>query len=71
MTDREKEIENDARIDRWNNGALDALYGRPKSSTDREYCQGYLHGLDERKVRAVLPARPEGYYHMKLTGEEY
>lgn len=41
----------------------------PKSSTDLQYSQGYLHGLDERKVRVVMPERPEGYYHQRPDGE--
>lgn len=56
----------DAAIDRWHDGALDALNHRPKASDDADYLKGYAHGEEERKVVVVMPARPEGYYHMPL-----
>lgn len=61
------EIENDARCDRWNQGALDAFNGKRTSSADIDYSKGYLYGLDQRKVRAVMPERREGYYHVALA----
>jgi len=58
--------DNDAKLDRWNNGALDALRGAIQKSNDPDYLSGYEHGLRERKVSAVMPARPEGYYHAPI-----
>lgn len=62
----EGEAQMDDAIDRWNDGALDALRGRKALSDNPDYLEGYAHGLDQRKVRAVMPARPEGYYHAPL-----
>lgn len=56
----------DEEIDRWNDGALDALRFKPKASEDKHYLEGYAHGEQERRVQVVMPARPEGYYHMPL-----
>lgn len=52
--------------DDWNDGALDALRGKARASTVPMYLDGYAHGLRERKVRVVMPARPEGYYHAPI-----
>lgn len=56
----------DAAIDRWHDGVLDALRGKPSISTDENYLEGYAHGIEEAKVVVVMPRRPEGYYHMPL-----
>lgn len=56
----------DAAIDRWHDGVLDALRGNAMASADADYLEGYAHGRKEAKVRVVMPARPEGYYHMPL-----
>lgn len=56
----------DAQIDRWHDGALDALRHKPKASDDPDYLEGFAHGEDQRNVRVVMPARPEGYYHQPL-----
>lgn len=55
-----------ADIDRWNTAALAALRGLPCPGTDEHSVAGYKHGLDERKVRVVMPRRPEGYYHAPI-----
>lgn len=62
MTD----AENDARLDRWNDGALDGSRNKARASDDPDYLEGYAHGQDGRRVRVVMPARPEGYYHAPL-----
>ena len=56
----------DAAADRWNDGALDGIRARPQASQDADYLAGYAHGQDARKVRVVLPRRPEGYYHAPI-----
>lgn len=56
----------DARIDRWNDGALDALRGKASQMQDADYLDGYEHGLREARVVVVMPVRPEGYYHAPL-----
>lgn len=58
--------EPDAEIDRWHDGALDALRLKAAASNDKHYLDGYAHGEQERRARVVTPARPEGYYHMPL-----
>lgn len=60
MTD----IDDDARADRWNDGALDGCRSKPKASSDPDYLEGYAHGQNQRRTHPVMPARPEGYYHM-------
>lgn len=52
--------------DRWNDGAFDAYRGKPRATDDEDYLEGYAHGLNERKVRPVMPERPEGYYHAPI-----
>lgn len=64
--DQPDELEIEAKIDRWNDGALDALRYRPKASSDPDYLEGYADGEDQRKVQVVMPERPEGYYHAPL-----
>ena len=56
----------DARIDRWNNGALDAIRGKACVNDDADYLGGYEQGLRERRVQVVMPRRPEGYYHSPI-----
>ena len=56
----------DAAVDRWHDGVLDALRGKVKASEDPDYLEGFAHGVNERRVRVVMPRRPEGYYHMPL-----
>ena len=56
----------DAAIDRWHDGVLDALRFRAIASDDADYMEGYKHGIRDRQVEVVMPARPEGYYHMPL-----
>lgn len=58
--------QDDAKIDRWNNGAIDGCGGRKPQSDDPDYLDGYRQGREEAKVRAVMPARPEGYYHAPI-----
>lgn len=59
-------LDDDARIDRWNDGVLDGCRNQPKASSDPDYLEGYERGQQERRVRVVMPARPEGYYHMPV-----
>lgn len=56
----------DAQIDLWNNAALAALRGQPCPAFDEHSLDGYKHGLNERKVRVVMPRRSEGYYHAPI-----
>lgn len=56
----------DAAIDRWNDGALDAIRGKARQMQDADYLDGYEHGLREARVVVVMPERPEGYYHAPL-----
>jgi hypothetical protein len=56
----------DAAIDRWHDGALDAMHGKKATSGDKDYLEGYKHGQEEAKVQVAEPERPEGYYHAPL-----
>lgn len=56
----------DAAIDRWNDAALAALRGQPCPADDEDSRAGYAEGLEQRKVRVVMPRRPEGYYHAPI-----
>ena len=60
----------DAKADRWNDGALDGCRGKTPASTDADYIEGYAEGIESRKVRVVMPHRPEGYYHAPLGAFE-
>lgn len=61
-----------AAIDAWNSGALAALRGSDAevpavwAAVADDYRAGYREGLEQRQVVALLPERPEGYYHAKL-----
>jgi hypothetical protein len=59
-------IQDDAKIDRWNDGAIDGCRGRKPTNDDADYMEGYRHGCEEAKVRVVMPTRPEGYYHSPI-----
>jgi hypothetical protein len=56
----------DELIDLWNDGAIDGIRNRPMASSHPEYLEGYAHGQDQRRVRVIMPVRPEGYYHSAL-----
>jgi hypothetical protein len=66
VDDPDAYLQDDAKIDRWNNGAIDGCKGIAAKSDDADYMEGYRHGQDERKVRVVMPKRPEGYYHAPI-----
>jgi hypothetical protein len=55
-------------IARWNDGAIDGCRGIAARSDDPDYLEGLAHGKNERKVRVVMPHRPEGYYHSQPDG---
>jgi hypothetical protein len=56
----------DTQMDLWNDAALAAMRGQPLPANDPHSVEGYDHGLEARKVRVTMPARPEGYYHLPL-----
>jgi len=56
----------DVAMDLWNDAVLAALRGQPCPAEDADSLEGYAHGLEARKVRVVMPERPEGYYHQPL-----
>lgn len=56
----------DAAIDRWHDGWLDAYRSQPKATDDPDYLKGYAEGADHRAYSVVSVERPEGYYHMPL-----
>jgi hypothetical protein len=56
----------DAEFDRWADAALAALRGQPIPADDPDSRSGYEHGLEQRKVCVIMPARPEGYYHARI-----
>lgn len=55
------EIATDAKIDRWHAGYFAKV--RP---TDPDELDGWLQAQEARRVRVVMPARPEGYYHAPI-----
>lgn len=59
----------DTQIDLWNDAALAAMRGQPQPANDPHSAEGYAYGLEARKVRPIMPARPEGYYHLPLETE--
>ena len=69
MQDQYEDDYDDTASDLWNDAALAAMYGKPCPADDDNSKAGYAYGLEERKVRVVMPARPEGYYHMPLETE--
>ena len=56
----------DYQMDLWNDAALAAMRGQPQPANDPYSAEGYAYGLEARKVRPVMPERPEGYYHLPL-----
>lgn len=52
--------------DIWNKGVRDGLHDLPAQMEDASYLDGYRHGQEERKVRVVMPRRPEGYFHAPI-----
>jgi hypothetical protein len=56
----------DVAMDLWTDAVLAALRGQPRPADDIHSVEGYAHGLEERKVRVVMPERHEGYYHQPL-----
>ena len=56
-------VEDDAAMDRWNDGALDGCNRKPPASDDKDYLEGHAHGIECSKTVVVMPERPEGYYH--------
>ena len=56
----------DKKIDRWNDGAIDGCRNNKPASDDADYLDGYRQGQEDRKVRAIMPKRPEGYYHLPI-----
>jgi hypothetical protein len=54
----------DSEMDAWNDASIDALRGIPARSSHPVYMDGYNDGLRARRRRVVMPARPEGYYHV-------
>jgi hypothetical protein len=56
----------EAAADRWNDAAIAAMRGLPRPGDDEDSLAGYAHGLEQRKVRVIMPRRPEGYYHAPI-----
>lgn len=56
---------NDAAIDRFHDGWGAFLKGQPRP-TEKDAGEGWDHGRATSRVRAVQPARPEGYYHLPV-----
>jgi hypothetical protein len=67
MTDDENMYMTDEENNRWHDGAIAALKGRPCPSDDEHTREGYAYGLEERKVQPVPFDRPEGYYHQAIA----
>jgi hypothetical protein len=59
----------DTEMDLWNDAALAAMRGQPQPADDAISAEGYAHGIEARKIRPAMPARPEGYYHLPLETE--
>lgn len=57
---------NDAAIDRWHDGAIDAYARKARASADADYLAGYDFALDDLKSRPPVIERPEGYYHAPI-----
>lgn len=62
-TDIEDDAETDARIDRYHDGWFARRDGKPRPETCPDGQAGWDDCLRAEKVRVVMPARPEGYYH--------
>lgn len=52
----------DAKIDAYQAGWFAGYRGEPRPAGVVEG-EGWADGQDARKVRPVMPRRPEGYYH--------
>lgn len=61
--DEEREAER--KTDAYCAGYLAGRRGGPKPD-DPDGAEGWTDGKDASQVRVVMPARPEGYYHMPL-----
>lgn len=57
----------DERCDQYNNGWLAGYRGKP-CTDNPDFIVGWKEGQRERRhpVVAVMPARPEGYYHAPI-----
>lgn len=69
LRDQGRDDFDDAAADRWTDAALAAFRGQPCPAHDLDSINGYQHGLEQRRVRVVMPARPEGYWHTNPCGE--
>jgi hypothetical protein len=59
-------MKDESHLDRWNDGAIDGFKGVAPRNNDADYLSGHAEGKRDRKVRVVVPARPEGYYHLPV-----
>ena len=55
----------DANIELWHQGVMANLRGEP-CPTEPHGRAGWLHREREKRVRVVMPVRPEGYYHAPI-----
>lgn len=64
---RVADYENERRCDQYNNGWLAGFKGKP-CTDDPDFAVGWREGQRERRnpVVAIMPERPEGYYHMPI-----
>lgn len=65
----------DARIDAWHEGYFSRRDGKanpwpPTHSLASEWEQGRAQQAKDARVRVVMPARPEGYYHCAVGSFE-
>lgn len=58
-------MNDDEKIDSWHEGYDAHLKGKP-CPTEENARAGWLERERSRRVHAVLPERPEGYYHMPI-----
>jgi hypothetical protein len=63
--DNEAFIDEDAAIDRFHAG-YDAHWAGQPCPTEKDAAEGWKTRDREGRVQVVMPARPEGYYHMPL-----
>lgn len=59
-------IDDDAEIDAFHAGYDMHRRGQPCPDHDRAMRDGWLDRQAAIQVRVVMPARPEGYYHMPI-----